>query len=240
MPFSAFETAQQLQSELYPNAQLMILGGSISSQQATSTSDLDLFVFDPSQPSTYRENIIYHDWPVELFVYHTFETYQFYINKDIQRGRPALLRIVAEGQIITQQETCSQIQPEAQALLQAGPPAWNELQLETARYLITDLIDDLIGCTNPNEEIFIVQALADELHQFLLRANGQWIGRGKWIYRSLARWNQEYTENYSNSFQQYYRTGQKELLIQFILQALQPYGGKHFAGYAVGKQRKNT
>lgn len=114
---------------------------------------------------------------------------------------------------------------------------WNELQLKTARYLLTNLIDDLIGCTNPYEEIFIVQALAEELHQFLLRANRQWIGRGKWIYRSLARWDQEFAETYSKVFQQYYRSQQKEPLIQFVLQVLKPYGGKHFAGYAVGKNR---
>lgn len=240
MPLPALETAQHLQRELYPNAQLMFLGGSSSTQQATSTSDLDLFVFDPSQPSTYRESINYQDWPVELFVYHSLESYHFYINKDTQRGRPALLRIVAEGQIIIQQESYAHIQPDAQALLQAGPPPWNELQLETARYMVTDLVDDLIGCTHAYEEIFIVQALSEELHQFLLRANGQWIGRGKWIYRSLARWDQEFANVYSHSFQQYYLTKQKEPLIQFVLDVLKPYGGKHFAGYVVGKHRETT
>ncbi|TCP64030.1 nucleotidyltransferase domain-containing protein [Baia soyae] len=235
MPLPALETAQHLQHELYPNAQLMILGGSSSTQQTTSTSDLDLFVLDPSQPSSHRENIIYQDWPVELFIYHTLETYYFYINKDIQRGRPALLRIVAEGQVIIQQESCAHIQPNAQSLLQTGPPPWSDLQIETARYMVTDLIDDLIGCTNPYEEIFIVQALSEELHQFLLRTNGHWIGRGKWIYRSLARWNQEFANTYSHFFQQYYLTKQKEPLIQFVLDVLKPYGGKHFEGYVVGK-----
>ncbi|SDY51151.1 hypothetical protein SAMN05444416_105125 [Thermoactinomyces sp. DSM 45892] len=50
----------------------------------------------------------------------------------------------------------------------------------------------------------------------------------------------EFANTYSHFSQQYYLTKQKEPLIQFVLDVLKPYGGKHFEGYVVGKQRATT
>lgn len=45
------------------------------------------------------------------------------------------------------------------------------------------MLDDFIGATKREEELFIANHLANLLHEFVLRVNGQWVGHSKWFLR---------------------------------------------------------
>ncbi|WP_329610100.1 nucleotidyltransferase domain-containing protein [Pseudalkalibacillus berkeleyi] len=191
----SYIAAKDLINVEFRDCQGAILAGSVVRKEETSTSDLDIVIFDNQLKSSYRESFIYKGWPVEIFA-HSLSSYQAYFKMDCERAIPSLPRMIFEGRIIKDEGILAPIRKEAKLLLDKGPVTWTKATINTKRYFITDLIDDLLGSNNRNEQIFIVNTLADRLHEFVLRTNGKWIGSSKWIYRALR----SYDEHFTNSF----------------------------------------
>ncbi|MDQ0253525.1 hypothetical protein J2S74_000897 [Evansella vedderi] len=94
----------------------------------------------------------------------------------------------------------------------------------------------MIGCTNRAEEIFITNTLAEGVSEFVLRTNRQWIGSSKWVIRSLKHYDESFTEQFVEAFDTFYKFGEKDKIIQLVDSILQPYGGRLFEGFSLGKE----
>ncbi|GAA0610992.1 hypothetical protein GCM10009001_30290 [Virgibacillus siamensis] len=110
---------------------------------------------------------------------HNLKSYQHYFESDYNRGRPSLPRMVSEGIILKGDGIIDSIKCEAKELFSKGPEKWSTEIINTKRYLITDILDDFIGCNNRAEEIFIANTLAEVVSEFVLRTNNKWIGSSK-------------------------------------------------------------
>lgn len=213
----------------FPGCHGALLAGSVVRKQATETSDLDLVIFDDVSFS-FRKSVVDFDWPIEVFV-HGMQTYKTFFESDCKRARPSLPRMVAEGIIIKDTGVIQAIQAEAKTLLKAGPEKWTEDIIEMKRYFITDTLDDLIGSTNHTEDLFIANALAEQLSEFILRVNNQWIGTSKWVIRSLKEFDEAFTSEFVAAFDSFYKTGAKDQVIRLTERILKPYGGLLFEGF---------
>ena len=96
-------------------------------------------------------------------------------------------------------------------------------------------LDDLIGSTNRAEELFIANTLADAIHEFVLRTNVQWVGASKWIVRALNQFDENFARKFVQAFDVFYKTGNKDAIIDLADEVLKPYGGRLFEGYSLGK-----
>ncbi|PDY44475.1 nucleotidyltransferase domain-containing protein [Bacillus pseudomycoides] len=231
----AIDAAQKIIESQFPHCDVALLGGSIAREEATKTSDLDIVIFDESLSNCYRESFFSNGWPVEVFV-HTFETYKEYFKSDCKRGRPSLPQLVSEGIILKGEEgIVTNLKLEARQLLDKGPEKWTEALIRQKRYFITDALDDFIGATKREEELFIANLLADLVHEFVLRVNGQWVGNSKWFIRVLRKYDTSFAEEFVAAFDQFYRTGEKKKLIAFVEGTLENYGGRLFEGFSIGK-----
>ncbi|HER2162505.1 TPA: hypothetical protein VJS49_001656, partial [Streptococcus pyogenes] len=114
-------------------------------------------------------------------------------------------RMVSEGIILKDDRIMESIKKEAKGVLEQGPMKWSDETIKTKRYFITDALDDLIGCTNRDEEIFIANTLAELVSEFYLRTNLQWIGTSKWIVRSLKQYDQKFAEHFVEAFDVLYK-----------------------------------
>ncbi|MDN7225766.1 nucleotidyltransferase domain-containing protein [Planococcus sp. N064] len=231
----ATKTARELVAKRFPDCETALLAGSVVRGEATSTSDLDLIVIDNNIMSSYRESFIEKGWPVELFV-HNSSSYQEYFKSDCERGQPSLPNMVAESIVLTGQQEAEHIKKEARKLLAKGPACWTPKEAEVKRYFLTDALDDFIGTNNRTEELFIANALAEQLGEFVLRINGQWTGTSKWLVRSLKRYNEDFAKQFLAAFERYYSAREKEAVIQLAEAVLHTYGGRLFDGFAQGKE----
>ena len=145
-------------------------------------------------------------------------------------------RMVTEGIVLRNDGVLNDIKQEAEKMLVAGPKEWSEETIRTKRYFISDVLDDFIGSTNEQEAIFIASSLSMLLHEFVLRVNNQWIGTSKWMVRSLRQYDLTFADKFIEAFQVFYRTGEKTKVILLAEQVLDPYGGKLFAGFSLGKK----
>lgn len=228
------DTARRLVAERYSNCLTAILGGSIVRGEGNNHSDLDIFVIDPMIQGPYRESLMYQGFPVEVFI-HTLQSYKNFFKSDCERARPSLPQMVAEGKPIVEHRITKDIVKEAKILLETGPLSWSEEKRQIEQYGLTDLLDDFEGSTRPDEDLFIAGSLADKTHEFYLRVNHQWVGSSKWVLRALKRYHPEFANQFADAFKTFYNTGEKSAVIELVDEVLEPYGGRLFDGYSLGK-----
>ncbi len=228
------EAAKKFIYTHFPNCQGAVLAGSVVRGEATETSDLDIVIFDKNLPNSYRESFIELDWAIEVFA-HNLTSYRHFFESDCERARPSLPYMVSEGIILTDTEIIHSIKKEANELLEKGPKQWSAETILTKRYFLTDTLDDFIGCTNRSEAIFIANTLAELTSEFVLRTNKQWTGTSKWIVRALKQYDPTFANYFVEAFDIFYTTNEKNNVIQLVDKVLEPYGGRLFAGFALGK-----
>ncbi|EPE61858.1 nucleotidyltransferase [Exiguobacterium sp. S17] len=231
------EAAQQFVDHYFPNCQAAGLAGSVVRGEATETSDLDIVVFDQTLVSSYRESLIEYGWRIELFA-HNLTSYHAFFVQDCQRAMPSLPTMVAESVVLKDTGVIEAIKREAKDLLERGPDVWSDETIEMKRYFLTDVLDDLIGCQNRQEGLFISSTIGDLICEFILRTNGKWTGTSKWAYRALARHDNELAHQLAAALESYYRNNEIDDLVCFVDEAMLPFGGRLFAGFSRGKSKE--
>ncbi|WP_062052092.1 nucleotidyltransferase domain-containing protein [Bacillus sp. JCM 19034] len=228
------EAAHEFINKYFPNCQAALLAGSVVRGEATETSDLDIVIFAKNLNSSYRESLIDYGWAIEIFV-HNLTSYKKFFQMDFERARPSMPRMVSEGIVLKDEGIINSIKKEAKDILINGPKEWSEETINTKRYFITDALDDFIGCSKRAEELFIANTLAELVSEFVLRTNRQWMGASKWIIRSLRNYDEEFANHFVEAFDIFYKTGEKQQVIQIVDDVLQPFGGQFFDGFSIGK-----
>lgn len=218
----------------FPNCHGALLAGSVVRGEATETSDLDIVIFDRNLKSAYRESVIEYGWNIEVFV-HNLISYKDFFKSDCERGRPSLPKMVSEGTVLKDSGILDLIKHEANELLDKGPEEWSAETIKIKRYFITDTLDDFIGSNIRAEEIFIANTLAELVSEFVLRTNRQWIGTSKWVVRSIRNYDEKFADQFVEAFDIFYRTGEKSKVIVMVDNILQPFGGRLFQGFSIGK-----
>ena len=228
------EAARLFVNKHFPHCEGALLAGSVIRGEATETSDLDIVVFDKQFHTSYRESMIDFGWRIEIFV-HNLTSYKDYFFSDCERARPSMPRMVAEGMILKDRGAIGSIKEEAKELLDKGPKEWPTELVNTKRYFITDALDDFIGCNSRAEAIFIANSLAELVSEFVLRTNKRWIGASKWIVRSLRHYDIEFTNQFVEAFDEFYKNEDKQKIIQLVDEVLEPHGRRLFEGFSLGK-----
>jgi hypothetical protein len=144
--------------------------------------------------------------------------------------------MVSEGVVLRDTGILDSIRNEANQLLAEGPEEWSSETIDTKRYFITDALDDFIGCNNRSEAIFIAGTLAELVSEFVLRTNKRWIGASKWIIRSLRDYDKNFAEQFAEAFDEFYKNDDKTDVIRIVDRVLDPYGGRLFEGFLIGKK----
>ncbi len=227
------EAAKLISQERYPNAQLILLAGSVTRGEGTPTSDLDLVIVTTSSEAPYRESFIAHDWPVEAFI-HTVESLEQFFKSDAARRRPSLANMCHEGLVVVDTGIVGQFKAKAKDYALAKPPKLTEKELEQYRYFITDALDDFIGAKSHEEALFVAAPMLGLLCDFIFDTRQQWRCVSKRNFRQLAKVNPELHNELLRGLEEFYKQEDKDGLIKVIDGVLEPSGGRLFAGYKVG------
>lgn len=180
------EVARELVQERFPHARAAFLAGSVLTDHRTPTSDLDIVVLLTGLPAPCRESLVHRGWPVELFA-QTEPDWHAFVERETAARRSPLLAMCAEGMLLADADGVgAALQREAQARLTAGPPQASEAELDDWRYALTDGLDDLRGCTDRQERVYLVADLLHRASELALVAGRHWLGCGKWLSRRLV------------------------------------------------------
>ncbi|HEY9734007.1 MAG TPA: nucleotidyltransferase domain-containing protein [Drouetiella sp.] len=224
--------AREILESRFPQATVMFLAGSLIRGEATRFSDLDLVVVFDHVSSAYRESFYYRGWPVEAFV-HDVETLKyFFYEVDGKAGFAALPQMVLEGTVITApNDTAAELKLLAQQVIDAGPPALAESELEKRRYEITDLIDDIREPRSRAELMATGALLLNALADFYFRSHGMWSASGKRIFRKLGTADVKMQKEFEYSFSELFAEANSAPCIELAERVLKEQGGFLFDGY---------
>lgn len=196
------------------------------------TSDLDITVLLPPKPAPFRESLIVGEQPVELFV-HTEESLAFFYGQDLQRRRPTMLRLIGTSIMVADADGAGKrLQERFHRLDQEGPPALTAEEVEAARYVVTDLLEDLRA--GGPEALSIAATLWRESAELLLCANGRWSGTGKWLLRELTALDADRHTNHADALLLGLAAvgrGDTTTMQAAVDTALATVGGRLFDGY---------
>lgn len=158
------EAATRVVDRDFPAARAAFVGGSVLRGEGTPTSDLDLLVVQDPPDAVYRTTLERFGWPVECFV-HSPESVRLWARDDVvTRRRPVLARMGTEGAVVRDADgSAAALRAELQALLEAGPPPLPEPELDHLRYVVTDLVDDLVDRRDPLARALLAGELAHRL-----------------------------------------------------------------------------
>lgn len=222
--------AEQFIDTHFPEADIVWIGGSSVYNNLTTESDIDLIIIDETETSR-LECHYFLDWKIEAFIFTRFN-----LDIEFQRakftGVPTIIKMCADGLCIKdQQMDGEELQREAKELYEQGPEIWDEAKINAARYQLTDFLSDFKNSEEYGESLFILNNLINTLTKLVLRANGKWIGEGKWIARELKSYDKDLYDRLIKCTQTYMNRDDKTELISFIQSILNRYGGELFAGF---------
>jgi len=225
------QAAHEIRLERYADADCIMLGGSVLRGEDTAYSDLDIAVLYEKVPRAWRESFTHQGWPVEAFC-HDPQTLNYFFDLDIKSGFPSLPSMVAESIVIPQATAIAdRARKLAREILQSGPPAWDASTLDRARYMISDLIDDIRAPRNEHELAATGTKLYELLADFYLRSNRKWSGKSKSIPRALKAANPELWTRFQLAFAQLFENHSAAKVIELAAEMLSPHGGFLLNGY---------
>jgi hypothetical protein len=224
------EVAAEILATKYPHALLGFVAGSFNRGEETAYSDIDLVVIFDRLEHGWRESFTFGGWPVEAFV-HDPETISAFLEDDAIEGEPCLATMIVEGPIIPQDHPLvASLKTQARQFLDNGPPVWDSQKLDSKRYAITDVLDDLRDVRNKIEAAALIGALHEQLAEFYFRANGLWSASYKQIPRKLEKADPKLAQKWNEAFLGAW-AGDTNHLIRFAEDLMAQNGGLLFDGY---------
>lgn len=222
--------AQQFIVSHFPEADVVWIGGSAVYGNLTTESDIDLIIIDENETPR-LECFHFLGWKIEAFIY-TALSLEIEFQTASYTGMPTIIKICAEGLLLKDKQGDGlELQREAKIHYEQGPQLWDEDKINKARYQITDFLSDFRSSENVEESFFILNKLIDKLSELILRADGNWIGEGKWAARNLKTYDKDMCDKLVKYTKTYMNTNDKTELISFIQSTLDHYGGELFVGY---------
>ncbi|MCY0927976.1 nucleotidyltransferase domain-containing protein [Streptomyces sp. H27-H1] len=225
-------TARELVRGRFPAARAAFLTGSVLTDRRTPTSDLDIVVLLDGPPAPSRENLVYRGWPVELFLQTAAVWHSFADQETAKRNSP-LLAMCADGMLLVDTDGLgASLQDEARKRWAAGPPPLSDRERDHQRYVLTDLLDDLRGCADAAERVYLVAHMLQRASELVLLVGCHWLGRGKWLSRRLAAAAPAVHRSLSEAAAQA-ATGDTEHFAAVVAEVLNVAGGPLWDGYAI-------
>ncbi|OGT72321.1 MAG: hypothetical protein A3H44_10515 [Gammaproteobacteria bacterium RIFCSPLOWO2_02_FULL_57_10] len=200
--------------------------------EGTKTSDLDIVIVHEALPNAYRDSYYYGGWPIEAFV-HDPQTLEYFFQKvDAPSGVPSLAAMVSEGIELPLVTALSQrLKDIANGFLQAGPARWSAKEIDSSRYIISDLIEDLREPRSQSEMYAIAIQLYNTIANHFFRSKGLWSAKGKTIPRQLRRIDETFAGKFESAFESVFARGKVGDLIALADDLLSVHGGFLFEGH---------
>lgn len=234
MTRDAVTVAHRLVLEKFPRARAAWLGGSVVTGGVTSASDLDITVLLEGEPAPYRESLHRGRWPVEMFV-QTESSLMRFCTDEIAARNPTTVRLVGQSEVLVDVDGSGhRLRALFLRLLDAGPVPPTGDEIRSARYGITDLLDDLIASDCEDERLMIATALATGAGELLLTGYGRWIGRGKWLRREIRSLDERFGSDWAVRLPAAVRAVAADDIGPMVAatdEILSLFGGRLFEGY---------
>lgn len=213
----------------FTGADTVVVGGSTATGTDTPSSDIDLLIFGGDAVGAGRASLAAtyeHEGRLfEVFAY-SVAGYREWGTRELAWHRPVILRMLTTGVVVRRGSGYDELAPWAAEALAAGPKVDQQV-LDACRYRLTGQLDDLADSVDLAERALLHAAAFASLAEFLLLANGQWLGSDKWLVRVLREWDGDTADALCAALV----SSDPSALARTALTHLEPFGGPLRAGF---------
>lgn len=185
--------AARFVSEHFPLADAAFLGGSVTTAEATDSSDLDVLVVLPRRWSkaAFVETTRFEGQLVEVFAYGP-DALPMWLERGRDQRRPVLDKLIGEGVPLTGGVVADSLGDDSRRVLREGPPEPDPAELRSRAYSLSAVLDDLVDATDVGERFVLTATAWREAAELALVVRRRWLGTGKWLLRELAADHDEF------------------------------------------------
>lgn len=207
-----------------PSSKAVMVTGSASGLEMTEDSDIDLLILDENISRDYFETIYFMGYKFDCVII-PFIVISDILRQEYNSGVILYIDMLSKGEIIRDDlKVLSQLKVYAISLKNSGPKQVDIQTKKSALFKAYNLLDDLEAEREWNETLFI----AIDLFNYLLYLNSTihtyWATAGKWRYRYLKQFDEDFTKRVTNSFSNLISEKNKSEFLQFAKKNLFSYG----------------
>lgn len=216
--------ARTLQDEFGPDLVGILATGSRVHGTPDPTSDLDVHVVI-TRPQRQRRNFVHAGVELELFINPPFQVRRYFAD-----GRGVDPHMWTFGRVIHDPHgTIAELQREARAIWEGGPPPITEHDKWMLRYFPADLLRDIMDVV-PHDQAaatLLLHALLERLVSTHARLHGRWPAKSKRRLTDLEQWDPVAARIVRNALEQnnFGLTERVALAVRLADYVLEPLGG---------------
>jgi hypothetical protein len=181
---------ERLVSEFGSDLMGVLAGGSRLRSEGDTHSDLDV-VAVVDRPCRKRWNFVIDGVEVETFINPPFQMRRYFEEERLD-GRGVMPHLCASGQIVFDPHgLMAELQAEAQAIWDAGPPPMSDQERWQFRYHVADFFRDLADVERSDAEraAFLIGLMLPRLIDQHYRISGRWLSKPKRVLNDLESWD---------------------------------------------------
>jgi predicted nucleotidyltransferase len=227
--------ATTIARQQFPDALGVWLVGSSARGTATATSDVDVLVVQ-REGSVFRDTFRSDDALVELFVHSEVSLGEWY-ERESREYQCGLAHMLATGTAVLESTVGEALQRCAREHVDQGPPQRTTAELDALRYHLSSAVDDLVGCLDQDEAVFIAHEILALTSELELARQRSWTGRGQWRFRWLSNTNPHVAHRLAVASRQLDRD--RDLLVNVASDVLARAGGRLQEGYRLTSESES-
>jgi hypothetical protein len=184
------EVVRQLRNEFGSDLIGVLAGGSRITGDARPGSDLDVVVLI-ARPQRQRRNVVVAGVEVEMFI-DPLAGIRHYFEEGCANGRGQIAHLCAGGRVVLDpQGRMAELQREARAIVEAGPPALSERERWQFRYAVADALRDIddVKEDDPARTSLLVSLLVAQLIDQHYSVARRWLQKRKRVLLDIALWD---------------------------------------------------
>jgi hypothetical protein len=183
----------------FPTAAVALVAGSTARQTRTDTSDIDLLLIDDDLFAGERSRLAAtYKFEDEVFgaLAYTRDAFEQWARWGLVQYRPVIVQMLLEGVALRGCRPLAELRDSWRGVIAVGPVI-SQHELDTRRYAITDLLDDLRDSADPLERNVIAFALFERVAELVLLCNRHWIGTDRSLPRPLRGFDNDRADSLS-------------------------------------------
>ena len=224
----ALDIINKLVKDRYKDAAAIFFFSSASDESGSDLSALDLVIIYNKLPNAYREDFEYKGVFIDAFI-HDIETLNYFFDQvEKPKFHVNLASIIVNSiEIPFVTDFGNSIKNQAQEVINSFTQL-TKSDLYSRQFKITDMLYDLKNSKNTQEQMSLSFELYKDLAEIYLLSNDQWIGSGKYLARSLEKFNPLFAKEFEKSF---YELRDFDSIYILTKKILDPLGGLFWGGF---------
>jgi hypothetical protein len=216
----------QLQKEVFPGSECLILSGSGAKNQMTKGSDVDVLILYRKVSLSHSKLFNFKGKLVDATIHDGSTLVQHMLKQERSSANPFYVMTMKDGIPQKSVPHINKLKEVAAAIWKAGPAPATRAQINDFKILATRRLEDLHNCKDVSEKVLLCAQTYERLAVVYLRGQRKWIALGgRELSRLLKVQAPQMHAEFEKAFESFWTKGNLSLVDALAIKVLASAGG---------------